>query len=409
MQNTKKIYRLEGKIQHYTWGGTEFIPALLRQPSDPGVPCAELWLGAHQNAPSEVILSDIERVKLNDFISKDPAAILGEDTARRFGRLPYLLKVLDVKDMLSIQVHPAKQAAMLEFEAENKRGVAINDPRRNYKDDNHKPELMLALSPFWLLHGFKQVGPLRQTLSQVKELSFLLPVFNDGDYRTLYKTVMEMDQAEVNSRLEPLIQRILPAYESGELDKDREDFWAARAFRTFCKPDHYDRGLFSIYFFNLLHLQPGEAIFQDAGMLHAYLEGRNVEIMANSDNVLRGGLTNKHVDVAELLKHVVFEPVNPHIIHGSKMTDSAERRFATPAPDFELRQLQLAAGEEADIRTHSTGIFLVLEGDAEALSGNDSMQLQQGEAMLATAGAAIRWRALKPVSLFHALVPYAHA
>lgn len=409
MQNTKKIFRLQGKIQHYTWGGTEFIRSLLRQPSDPGLPCAELWLGAHQNAPSEVIVSDTERVALDQFIRRDPAEILGEAATRQFGRLPYLLKVLDVKDMLSIQVHPSRQAALREFEAENKRGIALNDPSRNYKDDNHKPELMLALSPFWLLHGFKPAVLLKQTLAQVQELSFLLPVFAEGDYRTLYKTVMEMNQPEVNARLEPLIQRILPAYESGTLDKDGEDFWAARAFKTFCTPDRYDRGLFSIYLFNLLHLQPGEAIFQDAGILHAYLEGRNIEIMANSDNVLRGGLTNKHVDVAELLKHVVFEPVEPHIIKGTKLPESAEWRFATPAPDFELRMLPLAANEEADISTRSAGIFLVLEGKAEAGADKDLLQLQQGEAMLAKAGSSIHWRAVEATRIFHALVPYAHA
>ena len=131
---------------------------------------------------------------------------------------------------------------------------------------------MLALSEFWLLHGFKPAGKLKKTLQQTPELRFLLPVFGDDNYTALYKAVMEMDQQAVNDHLHPLLDRILPLYAEEALKKDQEDFWAARAFTTFCEPGRIDRGIFSIYLFNLVNLHPGEAIFQDAGILHAYLE-----------------------------------------------------------------------------------------------------------------------------------------
>ncbi len=299
-----KIFRLRGKLQHYAWGGTVYLPRLLAIPNPEGRPFAEYWMGAHDNASSELILDPGGEfaTKLNDYIRANPEELLGNYTAARFGRLPYLLKILDVKDMLSIQVHPSKKDAEQAFLEENKKGIPLTAPDRNYKDDNHKPELMLALSEFWLLHGFKPVPSLTKIIRDIPELNFLEPVFEIGGYKELYRAVMEMEPLKVNAVLQPLLDRILPAYREDRLSKDKEDFWAARAALTFNETGRIDRGIFSIYLFNLVNLHPGEAIFQDAGLPHAYLEGQNVEIMANSDNVLRGGLTPKHIDVPELLK-----------------------------------------------------------------------------------------------------------
>src|SRR6185312_14307445 len=311
MENERKVYKLSGKVQHYAWGGADFIPALLSMPNREKRPFAEYWIGAHENSPAMVETDGLEKgaagaaagqVALDAYIRQRPAERLGPYTAQRFGRLPYLLKILDVKDMLSIQVHPSKQAAEAEFAAENARGMAPGAPDRNYKDDNHKPELMAALSEFWLLHGFKPEEDLIRLLADTPELNFLTPVFAVGGYQQLYRTVMEMPQKNVREVLQPLLDRIIPLYKSGELSRNQEHFWAARAALTYGGHGEIDRGIFSIYFFNLLNLQPGEAIFQAAGLPHAYLEGQNVEIMANSDNVLRGGLTQKHVDVPELMK-----------------------------------------------------------------------------------------------------------
>lgn len=319
-------------------------------------PFAEYWLGAHDNAPSE-----LEGTTLNAYIRKNPETTLGPPAATRFGRLPYLLKILDVKDMLSIQVHPGKRNAELEFAEENRKGIALNAPDRNYKDDNHKPELMLALGEFWLLHGFKPEDQLRQVLLAVPEMRFLIPMFNRQGYQGIYQTVMELPQAEVDAILAPLLQRIVPLYKEDQLKKQEEHFWAARAAMTYNRQGKTDRGIFSIYLFNLLNLRPGEAIFQDAGLPHAYLEGQNVEIMANSDNVLRGGLTPKHVDVAGLMKHVRFEATYPRII--AEDNDPGHISvYHTSAPDFELSKLSLLQGESLTIKAHSAEIFMVLEG-----------------------------------------------
>lgn len=401
----QKIFRLEGKVQYYAWGGNRFIPNLLAQSNEGDKPFAEYWMGAHENVPSIVVLPDGSTQPLNEFIKKDPSGILGAAVNDHFGRLPYLFKVLDVKDMLSIQVHPTKKDAVAAFAAENKKGIALNAPERNYKDDNHKPELMYALSDFYLLHGFKAPESLHSILRNTPELQFLQPVFEKGSYAGLYRQVMKMDQQEVNRHLQPLLDRIIPQYEKGLLEKDREDFWAARAAGTFNQPGVIDRGIFSIYFFNLVNLKPGETVFQDAGIPHAYLEGQNMELMANSDNVLRGGLTVKHIDVEELMKHVRFEAVVPKVIKGKRGEVEQEEIFPTPAGDFELHELSLKQDEKVQLQSPTTEIFFVFEGSMEAVERDTMLKLRSGEAMLATAGAAFSIKGIEKSKIFRATVP----
>ncbi|WP_205510752.1 mannose-6-phosphate isomerase, class I [Longitalea arenae] len=405
MAYNTKIFKLEGKVQHYTWGGMDFIPALLHLPNADKKPFAEYWMGAHDNVPAEVVLPDGSRQALNAFIKQDAAATLGLPVYQRFGRLPYLFKVLDVKDMLSIQVHPAKKAAESAFAAENMKGTPLNAPNRNYKDDNHKPELMLALSDFWLLHGFKSPQALVTILMQTPELQFLVPVFEGKNYHALYERVMTMDQHEVDEHLQPLLDRIVPLYEKGFLNRTQEDFWAARAAKTFCEPNKLDRGIFSIYLFNLVNLKPGEAIFQDAGIPHAYLEGQNMELMANSDNVLRGGLTNKYIDVPELMHHTRFEAVIPDILKGTAGPVIGETVFPTPAADFELRKLTLKAGVPITLTAATTEIFFVYEGAAKVSDGQRELSLGKGETLLAIAGAEFEWQASSNAVVFRATVP----
>jgi mannose-6-phosphate isomerase len=305
--------------------------------------------------------------------------------------------------MLSIQVHPSKKHAELEFAAENKKGIPVNAPQRNYKDDNHKPELMLALSEFWLLHGFKPEEEMMRILATVPELKFLQPVFSMEGYKGLYQEVMEMPQQEVNKVLQPLLDRILPLYKEQELRKQEEDFWAARAALTYNEGGNIDRGIFSIYFFNLVNVHQGEAVFQDAGLPHAYLEGQNVEIMANSDNVLRGGLTPKHVDVPELLKHIRFEATHPHIIRENN-TPGHIVVYKTPAPDFELSKISLQAGERVTIQSHSVEIFLVLEGKVQVEDAGGFPRLV-GDAFIAFDKAKLNLRADRDAVLYRAAVP----
>ncbi|HYC27246.1 MAG TPA: mannose-6-phosphate isomerase, class I, partial [Chitinophagaceae bacterium] len=320
-----------------------------------------------------------------------------------FGRLPYLLKILDVKDMLSIQVHPSKHAAEKGFARENEAGIPLNDPKRNYKDDNHKPELMAALSDFWLLHGFKSQDQLLEVLHSVPELYSLIPLFDEGGYEGLYSAIMRYPQETVNKILQPLLDRIIPLYNEGQLDRTQEDFWAARAALTYNSNGNIDRGIFSIYLLNLVGLKKGEAIFQDAGILHAYLEGQNVEIMANSDNVLRGGLTPKNIDIDELMKHVRFEPIDPWII--SDTENGAERIYKTPVDDFELSSFELTTGQTAAFKTATADIMILISGNAVLESGGSKLELRAGESAVMFAGQAVSIRALTDMEAFRASVP----
>jgi mannose-6-phosphate isomerase len=202
-----------------------------------------------------------------------------------------------------------------------------------------------------------------------------------------------------------LLDRIMPLYRSGGLTRSEEHFWAARAALTYNGGGRVDRGIFSIYFFNLLNLRPGEAIFQDAGLPHAYLEGQNVEIMANSDNVLRGGLTPKHVDVPELMKHVRFEATQPRIIAGDRDTGHITV-YGTPAPDFELSRISLIAGEAVTVKAHSTEVYIVMEGKLGVIEGGEApFSRRKGDSFVAMYKARFELKAQDDVVMYRAAVP----
>ena len=400
-----RVLPITGKVQHYAWGGFYYLPKLLNIPVKKGETYAEFWLGTHERGSAEFINGSERPVSLKAYIDAFPKQTLGEQAAKKFGRLPFLLKVLDVKDMLSIQVHPSKENAQLAFDAENDQGIDLSAPERNFKDNNHKPELMLALSEFWLLHGFKNPKAVQNILREVPELHFLVPIFGGDNYRKLYQHVMEMPQLQVDRHLKTLIDRNLIHYNAGKLNKSKEDFWAARAAITYSHDGHIDRGIFSIYLFNLVHLQPGQAVYQDAGLPHAYLEGQNVEIMSNSDNVLRGGLTPKHVDVKELMKHVKFEPTVPNIITG-KTVEPERMVYQTPTPDFELSRLHIQKGKSTRLVSHSIEIFLVFSGSAE-ITGTEAavFKRNKGEAWVTFDAAESKVLALDDTVIYQASIP----
>lgn len=391
----RKLFYLNGKVQHYAWGGHTFLPTLLGLPIT-NKPCAEYWMGVHQNGPST--LEDGRQ--LGELIAAEPEHILGTAAARRFGQLPYLFKILDVKDMLSIQVHPTKAEAEKGFARENAAGIPIDAPHRNYKDANHKPEIMVALSDFWLLHGFLPEDRLVEVLRTVPEFASLESAYKEEGYQGLYRKVMEMPQEEVNTLLQPLADRTLPLYNAGKLDKNDPYFWAGRAIAN--DPDGLlDRGIFSIFFFNVVYVKPGEAVFQDAGIPHAYLEGQNVELMANSDNVLRGGLTPKHIDVEELIKHTRFEAVHPAILEGETLQDGQERIYNTPAPDFVVSSIHINTGETYAHTASGPETWMVMEGAGKA----NELTLEKGKSIFVPYGTEYQVTAETPVTIFKASIP----
>jgi mannose-6-phosphate isomerase len=375
-----KIFKINGVAQNYAWGGSQFISQLTGQNQNELI--AEYWMGAHPKASATVQKTSKTLLRM---IEEFPDKVLGREVFERFGKLPYLFKVLDVRDMLSIQVHPTKAEAEKGFRIENEASIPLDAFNRNYKDDNHKPEIMVALSDFWLLHGFKSEDLLLRTLHNVPELGHLIKIFQNGSYQNLFEYVMREEQEAVNLNLRDLIDRISKSRTM--YSKNDAEYWALKAYDSFCTEDKMDKGIYSIFFFNIVQMKKGEAIFQDAGIPHAYLEGQNVELMANSDNVLRAGLTSKHVDVEELLKHTHFKAVTPAVLTGEKPSHKYERVYKTKAPDFEISTIQLKHEEEYTAAAYSLEIMIVFHGKVKVIGQHEEVVAERGEVIAVFAGA----------------------
>ncbi|MCW3086825.1 MAG: manA, partial [Sediminibacterium sp.] len=340
-------------------------------------------------------------VLLNAAIQEHPAAILSEKVYEQFGELPFLLKVQDVKDILSIQVHPSKAEAAKGFEREEAAGIPLTAPDRNYKDKNHKPEMLVALSEFWLLHGFRQKAAIEAVLSEVPEFNVLVPFYKREGLQALYGFVMEMKQPEINALLSHLIKREIRRKHDGLLTKELPGWWIAKMFADKEVIGDIDRAVFSIYFFNIVKVMPGESVFQGAGVPHAYLEGQTIELMANSDNVLRAGLTPKHIDVPELMKHTQFESIVPLISEGVPGL-TGEKIYPCPVPDFGIGKIELSGSIAYTNQARSLEIILVTAGGALV---NNSFVLKRGEAMAVFAGGEYTIQASGHCTLFRAFVP----
>lgn len=400
MELTNKIYKLKGKVLNYAWGGYDLIPHLLGIDNSNRKPFAEYWLGAHPSASSELETPQ-GPVSLHDAIQEHPAELLSQVVYERFGELPYLLKLQDVKDILSIQVHPGKEEAAAGFEREEAAGIPINAPNRNYKDKNHKPEMLVALSEFWLLHGFRSKTEIENVLEENPEFNVLLPYYKREGLKALYQFVMEMEQPEINALLNNLIKREIRRKNDGELTKEKPGWWIAKMFIEKELIGDIDRAVFSIYFFNIVKVNPGEGVFQGAGIPHAYLEGHTIELMANSDNVLRAGLTPKHIDVPELIKHTSFESITPQLIHGEPAKEG-EKIYPCPVADFGIAKIELSGMVAYSGESGSLEIMVVTEGGALI---NNSLVLKRGEAVAIFAGASYTIEASGNCTLFRAFVP----
>jgi phosphomannomutase len=372
-------------IQHYDWGNLEYIPALLRIDNTENKPYAELWIGAHPGQPAKAAVTDIE-LNLNDLISGAAEEILGKEVCEAFGRqLPFLLKVLSAGKPLSIQAHPNKVQAEEGFDRENKQGFGLKASNRNYKDDNHKPELIAALTDFYALNGFRPLDEIGQVLVETPEFRQIMPEFQltRDDVIALYTKLMTMPQEEIDTILRSLIDRLRAENERAPFTREQREYWVLRADEEFSKEGHKDRGLFSIYLLNLIHLQPGEAMYLQAGELHAYLEGTGMEDMANSDNVLRGGLTPKHVDVPELLKNLSFNSGRPEILT-PQPSSATEKAYQTPVREFELSEIDVTAEQ-----SHTSGsrytvdLLLLMEGKVTIQTQSGAIGLEQGKGQVA--------------------------
>lgn len=375
---------MKNTVQKYAWGSTSAIQALLGETNLAHEPAAELWMGAHPKAPSLVRYNGQWR-SLTDLIARQPQAILGSQVAEKFNhQLPYLFKVLAAAKPLSIQAHPGLEQARQGFEIENKKGIPLNAANRNYKDANHKPECICALSAFWALYGFRKISDILLLMGTIcpvglgNELAQLKTDSDPGGLKVFFTKLMTMASEQKKQVIDEVTRQVQQRRE-----ENSAYYWTARLAAGY--PD--DIGFMAPLYLNLIQLNPGQALFLPAGELHAYLEGTGIELMANSDNVLRGGLTPKHIDVTELLKVLNFKPRRIEILQAKHKT-AAEKFYATPAEEFTLSSISVAAGDDYRVSgTQSAEILLCIEGEGrlEDHSSHASVHIKKGDSAIITA------------------------
>lgn len=382
------MQRLTNPTQEYAWGSATAIPEL-RGESPTGAPVAEWWMGAHASAPSSLVAADGSAgPRLDHLIGSDPAGMLGEDVVARFGRcLPYLLKVIAAERPLSLQVHPRVDQARAGFEAEEAAGVPVDAPHRSYRDRNHKPELVYALTPFEAVCGFRAPRRAAELLSGLdaplaKELhEVLVAEPTSAGIRAAFTHLLEPVTRASAESVHEVARACADRLVAGS-PSPRADSTVVRLSGAY--PG--DPGVVTSLLLNPVTLQPGEAMFVPAGGVHGYLSGLAVEVMASSDNVLRAGLTPKHVDVQELLRNVdyVAAPpirVAPEVFHG------ATKVFYAPVDDFELSVTEVPDdGAAHPLPGRGPRILLCLGGEVTLGSqGDGSLTLHRGGTAFAPA------------------------
>ena len=336
-RNPRVINLLDCGVMHYAWGSRTAIAELEGRPSPSDTPDAELSMGAHPSLPST-----LGGRSLIDVLAAAPDALLGAASISQFGpRLPFLMKVLAAAQPLSLQAHPDAAQARAGFVDEDRRGIPRNASNRNYRDDQHKPELLAALTPVDALCGFREASDRARLFAAIDAGDL-----ERGDLRDVFARLMVLEPARVTQITSACAGKSEAAFR-----------WAARLAELY--PG--DPGVIVSLLLNVVHLGPGEAIYLEAGNLHAYLGGVGVEIMASSDNVLRGGLTKKHVDVGELL-HVLRFDEGPVHVHRPRAVSAHERVYDTPATEFRLSVCTPGAELEAD----GPEILLCTEGAMNA-------------------------------------------
>lgn len=379
--------RMSNAVVEYAWGSHSVLAEMLGEPSPSPRPQAELWMGAHPAAPSRVETEAGVATGLDAVIAAAPVETLGVETHRRFGgQLPFLLKVLAIDQPLSMQAHPNLEQARAGFEREEALGLARDSPRRRYRDANHKPEILCALSPFEALVGFR---PVAETIGLLERLQCeaLAPVTAalaksppDG-LRAAFELLMTMDA----DRQRDAVEQVAAACRRTRDVPDRHRAslrWAGVLAERY--PG--DIGVASSLLMNHVRLEPGEAIHLPAGRLHCYLRGVGIELMANSDNVLRGGLTPKHVDVPELISVLEFRDEAVSVVP-SRPDATWERRFLTPAPDFCLSVIELDGAQDCRPERRGPEILLCVEGSADVTpaGGEKPLSVSRGQSVFVPA------------------------
>ena len=353
----KTIYKLINSIKHYEWGSARWIPQLLDiENNNPAAPYAEMWMGTHAGSPSRTKIDD-KPVNLTEVS----------------GDIPFLLKLLGVEKPLSIQAHPDKAHAQEGCAREESLGIAMDDPARNYKDPNHKPEIICALSPFTLMAGFREPHIIRRSFEellteapQLKGIISQLLLSLETDSLSSFFAVLFKFSEEDKVYLSGFINK-KDTEKTGGVISSRQ--W--ELMKKFTELYPLETAVLAPLYLNVITLQPYQAVYVPDGMLHAYISGFGLELMTSSDNVLRGGLTNKHIDIDELFKILKFIPFMPDII-----LHDASDFFNYPAPcrEFFLANIR-GSGSREIIKGNGSAVCIVTEGELET----EGIKIKKGE------------------------------
>ena len=393
------MYEIENVLRNYAWGSTTAIASLLGRPES-GQPEAELWIGAHPDSPSVARMpGDGTQRPLDALIASDPEHFLGAGSVAAFGpRLPFLAKILAAAQPLSLQVHPSLEQARAGFARDNAAGLDPHASNRNYRDDNHKPEMIFALTPFEALCGFR---PAAETRKILQHISGALPA--GGQSPTLIRALLEdLEAPDEGEGLHRAFERLITG---GQAVAEETALVVAALLsgvplapfeaelRTVISLNEKypgDPGVLISLLLNRISLQPGEAVYLPAGNVHAYLHGLGVEVMASSDNVLRGGLTPKFIDVPELLRTIDFHPVAVPMLRAEK-TVLDQELFRPPFGEFQLQRIEL--GPDAGpvpLAQAGPAVVIVLAGAVYLDSPKGDLELfRGGSAFVAAAEAPV--------------------
>lgn len=370
------IFLLTNQIQNFAWGSTDSMTSLFGIPNPLKKPQAEMWMGAHQNGCSLINKNE----KLSDYIASSPELILGKKTCHEFGELPYLMKILAADQPLSVQVHPSKKAAEEGFRKENKAGIGITAFNRNYKDANHKPELVYALTPYLAMNAFRRQEEIARLFKMAdiqvlrEDIDALSSNPTQAQLKLFFGRVMSLAAEEKEQALAELLTDI---ESKGSSDEQAEQ--AFELVKKFSRLYPDDLGLFSPLLLNIVELQPGEAMFLYAQTPHAYIRGTGIEIMANSDNVLRAGLTPKYMDVPELLANTRFEPVDRKDLLMQPIEKDGRCIYPIPVDDFNFDVI--SADNAGNFITKSAEILLCIAGEVEIRAEDQIQRVKKGESV----------------------------
>ena len=345
------------------------MPDFMGRDNPANEPWAELWMGAHPKAPSIALCPDGSRLRLDELIETDPAGMLGSTTAERFaGKLPFLFKILSAGKPLSIQAHPSRLKAQRGFAKEQEAGIPLDAPERNYRDANHKPETVVALTRFDGICGFR---PLDEIIENIKLASGTRWRTYAGrlaaDPGRLELSVLFYNMVSLKDQNKASVLNATRLRGERILQTEAPGSSIAATFKWILKlMDEYpgDIGALAPLLLNLFTLEPGQALFLAAGEPHAYLGGLAAEIMANSDNVLRGGLTSKYIDIPELISVLNFDS-HPIDILDAKPGADGFSFYPVRCDDFMISRARPQGRIAVTARPPVPEILLCTEGEIE--------------------------------------------